>query len=85
MTPITEDKTRYFWFQHRNTDPHDKAVSERMNAGARMAFEEDRVVLEEVHKGMKNLATPNIDLGLDAGAKLFRQMVTRTIDAENAG
>ena len=21
MTPITEDRTRYFWFQHRNTDP----------------------------------------------------------------
>jgi vanillate O-demethylase monooxygenase subunit len=85
MTPITEDKTRYFWFQHRNTDPHDKEVSERMNAGARMAFEEDRVVLEQVHKGMKNPATPYIDLGLDAGAKLFRQMVTRTIDAEQSG
>jgi len=34
---------------------------------------------------MKNPATPYIDLGLDAGAKLFRQMVTRTIDAEQSG
>ena len=82
MTPITEDRTRYFWFQHRNTDPHDTAVSERMNAGARMAFEEDRAVLEKVHAGMKNPATPYIDLGLDAGAKLFRQLVSRTIEAE---
>jgi vanillate O-demethylase monooxygenase subunit len=82
MTPIDADRTRYFWFQHRNTDPHDKAISERMNAGARMAFEEDRSVLEHVHAGMKNPATPYIDLGLDAGAKLFRQMLSREIDKE---
>src|SRR6185312_9741478 len=62
MTPIDEDHSRYFWFQHRNTDPSDKAVSEKMNAGARMAFEEDRAVLVAVHEGMKNKATPNIDL-----------------------
>lgn len=82
MTPLTEDTTRYFWFQHRNTDPHDKAVSEQMNAGARMAFEEDRAVLEKVHAGMKNPATPFIDLGLDAGAKQFRLKLSRAIEAE---
>ena len=82
MTPIDEDRTRYFWFQHRNTDPHDKAISEKMNAGARMAFEEDRAVLELVHSGMKNPSTAYIDLGLDAGAKLFRQMLNRKIKAE---
>ncbi|KMK66840.1 aromatic ring-hydroxylating dioxygenase subunit alpha [Puniceibacterium sp. IMCC21224] len=82
MTPIDADRTRYFWFQHRNTDPQDKAISEKMNAGARMAFEEDRVVLEEVHKGMKAPATPFIDLGLDAGTKLFRMRLAREIAAE---
>ena len=84
MTPIDEDHTRYIWFQHRNTDPHDQAVSEKMNRGARMAFEEDRNVLVEVHKGMANPASPHIDLGLDAGAKLFRLHLQRLIDAENA-
>ncbi len=82
MTPIDENRTRYFWFQHRNTDPDDQQISERMNAGARMAFEEDRDVLEAVHKGMANKTTPNIDLGLDAGAKLFRVGLQRRIDAE---
>ncbi|MFP7673425.1 Rieske 2Fe-2S domain-containing protein [Marivita sp. S0852] len=82
MTPMTEDKTRYFWFQHRNTDPHDAAMSEQMNKGARMAFEEDRAVLEKVHIGMKNPDTPPIDLGLDRGAKQFRLMVSRSIAAE---
>lgn len=85
MTPITEDRTRYFWFQHRNTDPSDRAISERMNDGARAAFEEDREVLEEVHKGMAERKTPNIDLGLDAGARLFRLSLQRLIDAEASG
>lgn len=83
MTPVDENRTRYYWFQHRNTDPNDTAISGKMNAGAFMAFEEDRVVLEQVHEGMKNPATPHIDLGLDAGAKLFRLHLARRIEAEN--
>ena len=82
MTPIDENRTRYFWFQHRNTDPQDRAISERMNAGARMAFEEDRDVLVAVHEGMSNPQSPNIDLGLDAGAKLFRRSLQLRIDEE---
>ena len=75
-------RTRYFWFQHRNTDPDNEEVSTFMNKGARMAFEEDREVLEKVHVGMKHAKTRNIDLGLDAGAKQFRIMVDRKIQAE---
>lgn len=82
MTPIDEDRTRYFWFQHRNSDPDNAEVSKFMNDGARMAFLEDKEVLEKVHLGMKNAKTPNIDLGLDAGAKLFRKALDRAIEAE---
>lgn len=84
MTPVDENSTRYFWFQHRNTDPQDKAISEKMNAGAVMAFNEDKEILEAVHNGMADLVTPNIDLGLDAGAKLFRLQLQRLIDAEQS-
>ena len=84
MTPIDEDRTRYFWFQHRNTDPENAEVSKKMNDGAVMAFNEDKDVLERVHQGMKNPVTPYIDLGLDAGAKTFRLMVDRVIAAETA-
>lgn len=83
MTPIDENRTRYFWFQHRNTDPDDKEISDRMNAGARAAFEEDRDILVAVHRGMANMATPNIDLGLDRGAKLFRRGLQQHIDAQH--
>ena len=82
MTPIDADRTRYFWFQHRNTDPENTEISEWMNKGAYQAFEEDREVLEHVHTGMKDPATPYIDLGLDAGSKLFRLHLGRLIEAE---
>ncbi len=81
MTPIDADRTRYFWFQHRN-GALGTEVSDYMNAGARLAFEEDKDVLEKVHAGMKDPATPFIDLGLDAGAKQFRLMLDRAIAAE---
>ena len=84
MTPIDEDRTRYFWFQHRNSDPDNAETSRFMNEGAYMAFNEDREVLEKVHQGMKHAKTPYIDLGLDAGAKQFRLMLDRAIAAENA-
>ncbi len=82
MTPVDENNTQYIWFQHRNTDPNDKAISEKMNAGAIMAFNEDKHVLEAVHKGMADMATPNIDMGLDLGAKTFRKQLSRLIEAE---
>ena len=49
-----------------------------------MAFHEDKAILEAVHKGMANKVTANIDLGLDAGAKLFRLHLQRRIDAQRS-
>ena len=82
MTPVDENNTQYIWFQHRNTDPNDAAISKQMNDGAIMAFNEDKEVLEAVHKGMAEMKTPNIDLGLDLGAKVFRRKLQMMIDDE---
>ncbi len=82
LTPIDEQTTLYFWLQHRNTDAHDPALTERIAAGAKAAFEEDRVVLEAVHQGMKNPRTPNIGLLLDTGAARFRRTLAERIAAE---
>ena len=84
MTPVDEDNTRYYWFQHRNTDPHDEAISETMNKGAYGAYIEDRDVLEAVHKGMAGRKTPYLDLALDAGALRFRKLLRQRIEAESA-
>lgn len=84
MTPVDQDRSLYFWFQHRNSRPEDAEMSARMFAGATMAFNEDKAVLEAVHKGMKAPKTPSLNLGLDAGALRFRRMVERRIAAEMA-
>lgn len=82
MTPVDESHTRYFWFQMRNFDQQNEAVSRQFNEDVRHAFDEDRVILEAVHVGMANRRTPNLDLGIDAGPLRFRRAVQRLIDAE---
>lgn len=82
MTPVDADRSLYFWFQHRNQRPDDAEMSDAMFAGATMAFNEDKAVLEAVHAGMKLARTPYINLGLDAAAMRFRRMVERAVAAE---
>jgi vanillate O-demethylase monooxygenase subunit len=73
LTPIDADHTQYVWLQHRNTDPHDEAITRRNSEGARAAFEEDRVVLEAVQRGLRRSNTPTTGLLLDVAANHFRQ------------
>ena len=84
ITPVDADHSLYFWFQHRNSDPENTALSERMFEGAKTAFNEDKTVLEAVHQGMKNPRTPYMNLGLDAGAMRFRAKLEKRIAAEQA-
>jgi len=82
LTPVDADNTLYFWLQHRNTDIHDQALTERIAAGAKAAFEEDRQILEAVHQGMKSKRTPHIGLLLDTGATRLRKALAERIEAE---
>lgn len=82
LTPIDAHSTLYFWLQHRNTDPHDSALTERIAAGAKTAFEEDRQILEAVHTGMAHKRTPHIGLLLDTAASRFRKTLSERIRAE---
>jgi vanillate O-demethylase monooxygenase subunit len=83
LTPIDADTTRYFWLQHRNTDPLNADITQRIAAAAKSAFEEDRLVLEAVHQGMKNRRTPTTGLMLDAAASRFRRTLAAKIAAES--
>ena len=82
ITPIDSHSTRYHWFQHYNTNTRDEATRKKLNDGARGAFEEDRVVLEAVDRGMNNKRRPNLDLRLDVGSRKFRKKLTALIKAE---
>jgi vanillate O-demethylase monooxygenase subunit len=85
LTPVDENTTAYYWLQHYNNDPHDTAIAKQLNDGAIMAFNEDRGILEAVHIGMKNMTTPKLDLGLDAGSLRYRKILDRAITKEQAG
>lgn len=82
MTPVDENRTRYYWFQLRNFDADDEEVSGQFAADVRHAFEEDRVVLSAVHAGMKQRQSSNIDLAIDAGPLRFRRGMERLIREE---
>ncbi len=82
MTPIDEHSTRYHWLQQRNTDADDEAITARIRAAARGAFNEDKAILEAVHVGMRDRTTPHINLALDAGAARFRRGLDALLQAE---
>ena len=84
ITPVDEDHSVYFWLQHRNTDIDDDELTRRIAAGARAAFEEDRAVLEAVHQGMNQRATPPTGLLLDAAANRFRKGLAERMAQEEA-
>lgn len=84
ITPVDNENSLYFWFQHRNGHVQDEELSTYMFEGAIMAFNEDKEVLERVHSGMKNRKTPYLNLGLDAGAMRFRRMIDRRIEEETS-
>jgi vanillate O-demethylase monooxygenase subunit len=81
ITPIDDTSSRYFWFQHRNMHADDAALSARMFEGAKMAFQEDKDVLEYVQTGMATRTSSYVNLALDAGAMRFRTRVAQSIDA----
>ena len=82
MTPVDENQTKYYWFQMRNFAPDDAEVSGKFASSVRGAFEEDRVVLNAVQRGMANKRTPNLDLKIDVGPLRFRRRLGQLIVAE---
>ena len=58
ITPVDEETSLYFWFQHRNQHTGDGGIDKHMFEDAVMAFAEDKEVLEEVRRGMANRKPP---------------------------
>lgn len=83
MTPVDENQTRYYWFQMRNFAPDDEEVSRQFASSVRGAFDEDRAVLNAVHKGMANKRTPHLDLRIDIGPLRFRRNLGNLIASES--
>lgn len=82
LTPINENLTRYFWFQMRNFAPNDQAVSAALAKNVRTAFEEDKEIMQAVHRGMSNKKSDHIDLKIDKGPLHFRRRLAQLIADE---
>ena len=82
MTPIDANNTKRYGFQMRSFAPGDAQVSQRFADSERAAFDEDRVILGAVHKGMANTRTPNIDPQTDNGPLRLRRRLAQLIAAE---
>jgi phenylpropionate dioxygenase-like ring-hydroxylating dioxygenase large terminal subunit len=84
LTPIDERTTRYFWFQLRNVAPDDEIVSQQLATSVRAAFDEDKVVLAAVQRGIDRARVPPINLRSDTGGVRFRRRLEQLIDDERS-
>ena len=87
MTPETESSCFDYWLHVRNFEPEDKSIGEGISDQFRIAFAEDKVVLENIQEEEERFAaeekgTTRVGLDLDASAGLFRHMVDRRIRDE---
>jgi vanillate O-demethylase monooxygenase subunit len=82
LTPVDAETTRYYWFQLRNVSPRDAEVSRLMAESVRVAFEEDRAILNAVQKSFEETRTPHIDIAIDSAPLRFRRRLRQMIAAE---
>ncbi len=85
MTPETETSCHYFWGSCRNYATEDRALSDTMAKSTRIAFDEDRFMLEAEQRIIDlNPAASQIDLIGDAGGLQARRIVERLVAEANA-
>lgn len=83
MTPITETRTIDRWLHVRNFVADDPTVGDGISAQFRIAFAEDKLILQAVQaEEGRHAGRPKTGLDLDASAGLFRLKVNRLLRAE---
>ena len=67
----------------RNTAIGDKAVSEKMDEMFKVAFEEDKAILEAVQlEEERHTSSPKLRLAIDKGANVYRKRINKLIKGE---
>ncbi len=83
MTPITETRTIDRWLHVRNFLPDDVSVGDGISDQFRIAFAEDKEILQAVQaEEDRHADRVKIGLDLDASAGLFRLKINRLLRAE---
>lgn len=83
VTPVSENETIDHWMHLRNTALGDDAVSAQMDAMFRVAFAEDKEILEALHRAE---ARPQkrrpIRIAIDKGPNVYRKRIRDLVEAE---
>jgi vanillate O-demethylase monooxygenase subunit len=84
MTPVDERNTVDHWVHLRNFSLGDPATSESMTEQLRLAFSEDKAVLEaiQVQEDELGLERRTVRLGLDASSVRLHKLIEQMIAAE---
>ncbi len=86
LTPVSETETIDFWMHVRNIGVDDPEMGDRMNAQFRLAFDEDKLILEAIQK---REATPldrrPVRLAIDKGPNFLRKIIGEMADLERPG
>ena len=83
VTPVTEDYTIDHWMHLRNTALGDDAASDQMDAMFRVAFAEDKAILEAVHQEeQRPQKRKPIRIAIDKAPNVYRKRIRDRIEAE---
>ncbi|MBQ2262988.1 MAG: aromatic ring-hydroxylating dioxygenase subunit alpha [Loktanella sp.] len=83
MTPVTENYTIDRWMHLRNTAVETAEASEKIDAMFRIAFAEDKAILEAVHQ--EEQAPPKrrpIRIAIDRGPMVYRKRISEMVERE---
>jgi len=89
MTPVDETTVVDHWLHIRNFNTGDAAMTEGMSDQLRLAFDEDKAILEAIQRveGRGDHAAGGrrpVRLAIDAAAQRFHRIIDRRIAAETA-
>ena len=83
LTPVNEHYTIDRWMHLRNAAVGDEQASEQMDAMFRIAFDEDKQILEAIDESERRPQTRKpIRLAIDKGPTVYRRRMQEQIDRE---
>ena len=83
LTPVTADYTIDRWMHIRNTAIGDEAASEQMDAMFKVAFNEDKEVLEAIQEEENRPQKRRpIRIAIDKGPNVYRKRIRDLVEAE---
>ena len=83
LTPETDTTTIDYWLHVRNFAADDATVSDKISDQFRIAFAEDKVILEAVQRREDQFPErQSVKIAIDAGPSRLRQVITEMLAAD---